>query len=145
MWLCAHCGEESEDNFDQCWNCSGDRGDDAGAPPANSGVSVAAHSTPTSPGTALRGREEISSANYEYKVVPFMGRLKSGFFGSVEDAGEVSKQLETLLQQQARVGWEFVAVNDVNIEIRPGCLAGLFGNKTAYAPLDQVVFRRRVG
>ena len=71
---------------------------------------------------------------YEYKVIPFIGKLKSGFFGSVENAGVVSKQLESAISQHASQGWEFVALNDVNIEIKPGCLAGLFGSKTAYMP-----------
>ena len=75
-------------------------------------------------------------------MVPFIGRLKSGLFGSVEDAAEVSKQLEAVINQHASQGWEFVAVNDVNIEIKPGCLAGLFGGKTAYMPLDQVILKR---
>ena len=57
--------------------------------------------------------------NYEYKVVPFIGKLKSGLFGDVEDAGEVSKQLEAVISQHASQGWEFVTLNDVNIEIKP--------------------------
>ena len=81
---------------------------------------------------------------YEYKVVPFIGKLKSGLFGSVEDAGEVSKQMETVINQYASQGWEFHALNDVNIEIKPGCLGGLFGGKVAYFPLDQLIFRRAV-
>ena len=82
---------------------------------------------------------------YEYTVVPFIGKLKSGLFGSVQDAGDVSKQLEDVICQHASQGWEFVALNDVNIEIKPGCLAGLFGSKVAYMPFDQVIFRRVVG
>ena len=142
MWLCPNCGEESEDNYDRCWNCSTERGEDAGRTQSTPAAGAGAHSAAAPQRIALSGRDETRAPMYEYKVVPFIGHLKSGFFGSVEDASEVSKQLETLLQQQARVGWEFVTVNDVNIEIRPGCLAGLFGNKTAYAPMDQVVFRR---
>jgi hypothetical protein len=83
---------------------------------------------------------------YEYRVLPFIGQMKSGLFGVVvQSAGEVSKQLESLINQQAREGWEFVTLNDVNIEIKPGCLAGLFGGKTAYLPFDQIVFRRAIG
>jgi hypothetical protein len=82
---------------------------------------------------------------YEYKVVPFIGKLKSGLFGSVEDAGGVSTQLETVINQHTSQEWEFVTLNDVNIEIKPGCLAGLFGSKTAYMPFDQVIFRRAIG
>lgn len=82
---------------------------------------------------------------YEYRVVPFIGKLQSGLFGAVvQDAGEVSKQLEAVINQQSSEGWEFVTVNDVNIEIKPGCLSGLFGQKAAYVPFDQIVFRREI-
>jgi hypothetical protein len=81
---------------------------------------------------------------YEYKVISFIGKLKSGLF-SVQDAGDVSKQLQAAINEQASQGWEFVTVNDVNIEVKPGCLAGLFGAKTAFIPFDQVVFRKVIG
>lgn len=81
---------------------------------------------------------------YEYMVVPFVGRLKSGLF-SVQDAGDVSKQLAAVINQHASQGWEFHTLNDVDIEVKPGCLAGLFGAKTAFMPFDQVIFRRPVG
>ena len=80
---------------------------------------------------------------YQYLVVPFIGRLKSGLF-SVQDAGVVSQQLGALINQYAAQGWEFTAFNDVNIEIKPGCLASLLGRKTEFMPFDQVVFRRPV-
>jgi hypothetical protein len=89
--------------------------------------------------------KEIHNMKYEYKVLPFIGKLKSGLFGSVQDAGEVSTQLASVINQHASQGWEFIALNDVNIEIKPGCLAGLFGNKTAFIPFDQVIFRRPAG
>jgi len=78
---------------------------------------------------------------YEYMVVPFIGRLKSGLF-STQGAGDVSKQLTEVINQYANQGWEFRTVNDVNIEVKPGCLASLFGAKTAFIPFDQVIFRR---
>jgi hypothetical protein len=81
---------------------------------------------------------------YEYKVISFIGKLRSGLF-SVQDAGDVSKQLQAAINEQASQGWEFVTVNDVNIEVKPGCLAGLFGAKTAFIPFDQVVFRKVIG
>ena len=81
---------------------------------------------------------------YEYLAVPFIGKLRSGLFGAVEDAGEVSKQLSAIINIRANDGWEFVSLTDVNIEIKPGCLAGLLGNKTAYIPFDQIIFRRAI-
>lgn|SRR5665213_159085 len=63
----------------------------------------------------------------------------------VQDAGDVSKQLQAVINEHAGQGWEYVNLNDVNIEVKPGCLAGMFGSKTAYFPLDQVIFRRPAG
>jgi hypothetical protein len=74
---------------------------------------------------------------YQYQVVPFIGKIKSS-----QSAGEVSAQLQAVINQYAAQGWEFYQLNDVNIEVQPGCLAGLFGAKTAYVLLDQVIFRR---
>lgn len=82
---------------------------------------------------------------YEYMAVPFVGKLRRGLFNVVEDAGEVSRQLTALMNLYANQGWEFCAMNDVDIEVKPGCLAGIFGARTAFFPLDQVIFRRPAG
>ncbi|MEZ4388276.1 MAG: DUF4177 domain-containing protein [Candidatus Krumholzibacteriia bacterium] len=75
--------------------------------------------------------------SYEYRVEPFIGRIKSK--GS---ANEVSAQLSALINSNARDGWEFCQIADVNIAVKPGCLAGFLGSKTDYVRFDQVVFRR---
>ena len=75
--------------------------------------------------------------HFEYKVVPFIGKIKSS--GS---AGEVSKQLEGAIVSEAAGGWEFHQLSDVNIQVAPGCLAGLFGSKESYIRFDQLIFRR---
>jgi hypothetical protein len=74
---------------------------------------------------------------YTYKVVPFLGQLKSG-----QGPDIVSAQLEHLINEWARQGWEFHELDSVDIEIRPGCLAALFGGQTAYSTFNQVIFRR---
>jgi ABC-type polysaccharide/polyol phosphate transport system ATPase subunit len=76
-------------------------------------------------------------ANVEYKVVPFIGKMKSG-----SNAQEVATQLQAAINQNSRDGWEFHSFNDVNIEVQPGCLAGLLGAKAAYVQFDQLVFKR---
>jgi hypothetical protein len=74
---------------------------------------------------------------YTYKVAPFIGKIKSN-----QSAAEVSAQLESLINSHAAQGWEFVELGNVNIEVRPGCLAGLFGAKESYIRFDQIVFRK---
>ena len=78
-------------------------------------------------------------ANYQYQVVPFIGKIKGN-----QSAAEVSGQLQAIINQYSSQGWEFYQLNDVNIEVQPGCLAGLFGAKTAYVLFDQLIFRREV-
>ena len=76
-------------------------------------------------------------AQYEYMVVPFMGKLKSR-----QTASDVSVQLQSLINQNASQGWELDQIQAVNIEVKPGCLAGVFGAKDVYIKIDQVVFRK---
>lgn len=75
--------------------------------------------------------------SYQYKVVPFIGRIKGG-----QSAADVASQLEGIINQHAGQGWEFYQLNDVNIEVQPGCIAGLLGAKVSYVQFDQVVFRK---
>ena len=77
---------------------------------------------------------------YQYKVVPFIGQIKSS-----QSAAEVAKQLESTINQHAVGGWEFHQLSDVNIEVRPGCLAGLFGAQASYIRFDQAIFRKPTG
>lgn len=83
-------------------------------------------------------------SNYSYKVVPFIGNLKKDVF-TVENAQKVSDQLQQLINAHAQQGWEFYRIDAVQIQISPGCLAGLFGQRTSWITFDQVVFRQQVG
>ena len=70
-------------------------------------------------------------------MVPFIGKIKSS-----QSATEVSAQLQSLINSEASQGWELDQIQAVNIEVKPGCLAGLFGAKEAYTKFDQVIFRK---
>lgn len=76
---------------------------------------------------------------YEYKVVPFIGQSRGGL-----SATEVARQLEQEINAHAAQGWEFWKLADVNIEVQPGCIAGLFGARVQYVRLDQLIFRADV-
>lgn len=76
-------------------------------------------------------------APYQYKVVPFLGQMRAG-----GDVGQVSAQLEGLINQHATSGWEFVNLDNVDIEVKPGCIAMLLGSKSSYMTFNQVIFRR---
>ena len=72
-----------------------------------------------------------------YRVMPFIGKIKSN-----QSAVDVSNQLEALIGEGAKEGWLFEQVASVNIEVQPGCLAGLLGAKADYTRFDMVVFRK---
>ena len=77
--------------------------------------------------------------NYTYKVVPFIGQIKSG-----QNAGEVSRQLQSSIDKVAKEGWGFYQLTNTNIEIKPGCIEGLFGSKVSYVTFDQIIFRKEI-
>jgi len=80
---------------------------------------------------------DAMSGSYEYKVVPFIGRSR----GSAS-TGDVATQLESTIAQYASAGWEFCQIGDINIEVQPGCIAGLFGASVQYVRFDQLIFKR---
>lgn len=77
---------------------------------------------------------------YKYRVIPFIGQIKGGSFSS-DNAQTVSAQLEQVINAQAQAGWEFVGVEKIGIEVQPGCLGALLGQKSAHIMFDQIVFR----
>lgn len=78
---------------------------------------------------------------YSHKVVPFIGVIRGGVF-SKENARTVSSQLQTVVDEHVREGWEFYSIEKVGIEVQPGCLGGLLGIKATYLNFDQIIFRR---
>ena len=76
--------------------------------------------------------------NYEYKVVAFIGSAKRS-----DSADLIAGQLTDTINGNAVDGWELFQMGDVNVEVKPGCLAGLFGANVAYICFDQIVFRRQ--
>ncbi len=75
--------------------------------------------------------------SYEYKVVSFMGSIKGK-----QGADVVAEQLTNLINTEATEGWELFQVGNVNIEVTPGCIAGLLGQKVTYIQYDQIIFRK---
>ena len=75
--------------------------------------------------------------SYQYKVVAFMGTTKGN-----QGADVAATQLTALINREATGGWELFQMGDVNIEVTPGCIAGLLGQKVTYIRYDQIVFRK---
>jgi hypothetical protein len=72
-----------------------------------------------------------------YRVLPFIGKIKNS-----QSATDVSDQLEALINQGIKEGWQFEKLNNVNIEIRPGCLRAFFGAKPSYVRYDMAIFKK---
>jgi hypothetical protein len=76
-------------------------------------------------------------AKYEYRVVPFIGRVNA-----TQGAELAAKQLSDLIAKNTYGDWELHQLVDVNIEVKPGCLAGLLGAKESYIRFDQLIFKK---
>ena len=66
-----------------------------------------------------------NTMSYEYSVVPFKGFNKNEL-----DPQTVSAHMQVLLNVGASEGWEFYQSTNVSIEVQPGCLNALFGQKS---------------
>jgi len=75
---------------------------------------------------------------YVYQVLPFRGQVES------VDSDAVAKQLNSLINSQALLGWEFYQINSVGITVSPGCLASLLGAKGFPLLYDMAIFRREM-
>ena len=53
--------------------------------------------------------------------------------------------MEKLINEGASNGYEMYRIDPVQIQVNPGCLGGLMGQKEAYIRFDQVIFRRPKG
>lgn len=73
----------------------------------------------------------------QYRVVPFMSSIREG-----QSADAAAKQLQAVIDEHTGKGWELDQVANVNLEVRPGCLAAFFGTKSSYIVYNQVIFRR---
>jgi hypothetical protein len=80
---------------------------------------------------------------YEYRVVPFIGQVKSAVV-SQATGQEVAGQLQALIAQNAVDGWEFYRIETVNLIAAPGCLGGLMGQKAGFLNFNEVVFRHEL-
>ncbi len=134
MWRCLGCKSDNYNDSDHtCWYC-GVEGPDT--------LPVDDSTPEPQPVHELqRIDEQIKAINGDYLVIPFIGKIKRGFFSS-ENAETVSRQLQSLFNQYSQRGWEFHNIAKIDIEVTPGCLASLFGAKASYITFDQVVFRR---
>lgn len=78
---------------------------------------------------------------YEYRVVPFKGTIKSAVY-TTENAQEVARQQQAVIDENAVGGWEFYRIDHVEFVANPGCLGFLTGRQAGVITFDQMTFRR---
>ena len=79
---------------------------------------------------------------YEYKVVGFKASVKARDIGSGKADTQASVQLAAVLEETARDGWELQGQYRFGVDVKPGCIAALLGNKVSQLDIEQLVFRR---
>ena len=140
MNQCPNCKEPADADAKFCIYCNADLSQAQQSIPVSTSE-PRMHRFVQTLSASQRIDEQIKAVNGDYLVIPFIGKIKSGFFSS-ENAETVSRQLQFLINQYSQQGWEFHNIAKVDIEVTPGCLASLFGAKASYITFDQVIFRR---
>jgi hypothetical protein len=79
---------------------------------------------------------------YEYKVTAFEASVSMSEFKSGKAGPKVCAQLEILLQEHARNGWELQGQYQFQVEVKAGCFDKLFGGSDEKIFIYQLVFRK---
>jgi hypothetical protein len=140
---CPSCGNEISVRAKQCKHCFEfvTPFPETAAPPPSPPAKRESTERIAIPAVTTSSPRETSK--YRYRVVPFIGRIQTGFFSS-DNARTVSEQLQNVIDEQASYGWDFYSLEKVNIEVQPGCIGGLLGQSASYITSDQVIFRQAI-
>ena len=72
------------------------------------------------------------------QFVPFTPSVKLGF----KDMGGIATHLNKAVSAFEAKGYEFLRIDTIHVDIRPGCIMALFGKQTEYHPYEFLVFRK---
>ena len=87
----------------------------------------------------FQGFRKYSVEGFEYIVTYFQAKLKGN-----ATPYDVTDQFTRLVASYASKGFEFFRTDSVPYELKPGCLAGIFGAKTTYGYATIVTFRKKI-
>jgi hypothetical protein len=62
--------------------------------------------------------------------------------GAKHKGNEAAAYLEGIVNSMAQDGWEFFRVDQIGVNVRPGCIAGLLGQKDSYSIYYVITFRK---
>jgi hypothetical protein len=77
---------------------------------------------------------------YQYKMVQVPPNIEVQ--AKNHKGNEAAAYLESIVNANARDGWEFYRVDAIGVNVKPGCLAGLLGQKEAFTTYHVVSFRK---
>lgn len=78
---------------------------------------------------------------YQYNMIQLPPNIS---LRGAEQGNEAAQYLSSLANEQARQGWEFYRVDMIGVEVSPGCLGALMGQKATYTQYYVATFRREV-
>ncbi len=77
---------------------------------------------------------------YQYKMVQVPPNIEVQ--AKTQKGNEAAAYLENIVNANARDGWEFYRVDPIGVNVQPGCLAGLLGQRTILTTYYVVSFRK---
>ncbi len=76
---------------------------------------------------------------YQYKMIQIPPSVT---VERAERGTEAASYLQRIANEQAKNGWDFYRVDEIGVEVKPGCLAALFGGKASYTQYYVITFRK---
>lgn len=77
---------------------------------------------------------------YQYKMIQVPPNIEVQ--SKQQRGNEAASYLENIVNANARDGWEFYRVDAIGVNVKPGCLAGLLGQKEVLSTYYVVTFRK---
>ena len=78
--------------------------------------------------------------SFEYKMVQIPPNVS---VQAQAQGNEAAGYMQSVVNSEATEGWEFYRVDSIGVEVRPGCLGGLFGRKAEGSVYHVITFRRK--
>jgi hypothetical protein len=79
---------------------------------------------------------------YSYKMVQVPPNIEVTSKG--QRGNEAATYMSDVVNQHARDGWEFYRVDPIGVNVKPGCIASIFGQKEVLYTYYVICFRKEV-
>lgn len=77
---------------------------------------------------------------YQYKMVQVPPNIEVQ--AKTHNGTEAAVYLEDVVNRNARDGWEFYRIDPIGVNVKPGCIAGILGQKEALITYYVISFRK---